>query len=98
MTLRSTARSDRTLDLATIGEPLTVRDIQAPATAPEWARWLEELGFVAGERVLLMARALPGGDPLVVRIAESKFALRRAEAACIRVAAVEAAGRPEDTA
>ena len=28
MTPRSTARSDRTLDLATIGEPLTVRDIQ----------------------------------------------------------------------
>jgi ferrous iron transport protein A len=34
---------------------------------------------------MLMARALPGGDPLVVRIGQSTFALRRAEAACVRV-------------
>ena len=35
-----------------------------------------------------MARALPGGDPLVVRVGQSTFALRRAEAACVEVAAV----------
>ena len=77
----------QTLDLARIGHPLTVARVDPPAAAPEWARWLEEIGFIGGERVMLMARGLPGGDPLVVRIGQSTFALRRAEAACVRVAA-----------
>lgn len=85
MTHDSDTCSRPTLDLAHIGQALTVHSVQAPPAAPEWARWLEEIGFIGGERVMLMARALPGGDPLVVRIAQSTFALRRAEAACIRV-------------
>jgi len=80
--------STATLDRASIGEALTVHQVQAPQAAPEWARWLEEIGFIAGEQVTLMARALPGGDPLVVRIGQSTFALRRAEAACVQVSAV----------
>lgn len=82
-----TGISGATLDRAVIGHALTVRQVHAPHAAPEWARWLEEIGFIAGERVMLMARGLPGGDPLVVRIGQSTFALRRAEAACVRVAA-----------
>lgn len=74
-----------TLDLASIGQTLTVQQVQAPELSPEWANWLEEIGFIAGEQVMLMARALPGGDPLVVRVGQSTFALRRAEASCIRV-------------
>ena len=74
-----------TLVLASIGDSLTVRSVQAPHAAPEWARWLEEIGFIDGEKVSLMARALPGGDPLVVRVGQSTFALRRAEAACVHV-------------
>ena len=81
--------SGATLDLAAIGHALTVQQVQAPPAAPEWARWLEEIGFIVGERVMLMARGLPGGDPLVVRIGQSTFALRRAEAACVRVAALD---------
>jgi ferrous iron transport protein A len=80
--------SSATLDLASIGHALTVQQVQAPPAAPEWARWLEEIGFIVGEHVMLMARGLPGGDPLVVRIGQSTFALRRAEAACVRVASV----------
>ncbi|MBS1229988.1 MAG: putative ferrous iron transport protein [Proteobacteria bacterium] len=76
---------DATLDHASIGQALTVHQVLAPQAAPEWARWLEEIGFIVGEQVMLMARALPGGDPLVVRIGQSTFALRRAEAACVRV-------------
>jgi ferrous iron transport protein A len=34
-----------------------------------------------------MARAALGGDPLVVRVAQSTFALRRAEAACVHLKA-----------
>ena len=80
--------SAATLDRASIGQALTVRQVQAPQAAPEWERWLEEIGFIAGEQVTLMARALPGGDPLVVRVGQSTFALRRAEAACVQVTAV----------
>ena len=39
---------------------------------------------------MIMARSLPGGDPLVVRVGASTFALRRVEAACIQVRAAEA--------
>lgn len=38
-----------------------------------------------GEQVELLARGALGGDPLVVRVGLSTFALRRAEAACILV-------------
>lgn len=62
-----------------------VHDVVAPAHSPEWARWLAEIGFLPGERVQILTRALPGGDPLVVRVGDGTFALRRAEAACVRV-------------
>ena len=78
-----------TLEHASIGQALTVHGVKAPQAAPEWARWLEEIGFIVGEQVMLMARGLPGGDPLVVRIGQSTFALRRAEAACVQVTSVE---------
>ena len=72
---------------AAIGVRWQVAHVQAPAAAPEWANWLAEIGFLPGESVSVMARGLPGADPLVVRIGQSTFALRRAEAACIRLAA-----------
>lgn len=78
-----------TLDQAQIGGTLAVLRVDAPAMAPEWSRWLEEIGFLAGEQVQLMAKAIPGGDPLVVRVGQSTFALRRAEAACIEVTPVD---------
>jgi ferrous iron transport protein A len=87
-----------TLDTARIGEPLSVEGVAAPPNAPEWVRWLEEIGFVAGERVMLMAKALPGGDPLVVRIGQSTFALRRAEAACVAVSPAACGAAPQPCA
>ena len=80
-----------TLDRAAMGETLTVQRVEAPAESPEWERWLEEIGFIAGEQVRLMAKAIPGGDPMVVRVGQSTFALRRAEAACVSVMPVGAA-------
>ena len=79
-----------TLDQLPDFQACTVTQITPPAGAPEWHQWLEEIGFLPGERVMVMTRALPGGDPLVVRIGSSTFALRRVEAACVQVA-VEAA-------
>ena len=55
----------------------------------ERARQLEEIGFLPGEQVSVRTRALPGGDPLVVRVGLSTFALRAAEAACIEVHAAK---------
>jgi len=63
--------------------PASVVDIVAP-DALERARWLGEIGFVPGEPLMVMLRGY-GGDPLVVRIGASTFALRRSEAACVRV-------------
>ena len=49
---------------------------------------LRDLGFVPGARCEVIARMWPGGDPMAVRIGGSTFALRRAEAAAVRVALV----------
>lgn len=46
---------------------------------------LRDLGFIAGARCEVMARMWLGGDPMVVRVGGSTFALRRAEAAAVRV-------------
>lgn len=62
-----------------------VSAVVAPPGAPEWASQLEDLGFIPGEQVSLMARSKPNTDPLVIRIGLSTFALRRVEAACIQV-------------
>lgn len=75
-----------TLDQLSDLQAGTVTQLVPPANAPEWHDWLEEIGFIPGERVMVMTRALPGGDPLVVRIGTSTFALRQAEAACVGVA------------
>jgi ferrous iron transport protein A len=52
---------------------------------------LRDLGFVPGARCEVIARMWPGGDPMVVRIGGSTFALRRAEAAAVRVQPLGAA-------
>jgi ferrous iron transport protein A len=75
----------RRLDQALQGRAYTVREVAADPLVPERARQLEEIGFLRGERVLLMTRGFPGGDPLVVRIGQSTFALRGAEAACVLI-------------
>lgn len=73
------------LDALPTGVAAVVRGLDAPAALAEWEFGLAALGFVAGEPVRVIARARPGGDPLVVRVGNSTFALRRAEAACIRL-------------
>lgn len=80
----ATQRQASLADIA-IGEPCIVRQLIAPAAMPEWSTQLEDIGFIAGEPVTLMARGAFGGDPLVIRIGLSTFALRKAEAACILV-------------
>ena len=60
-------------------------DAAAAGQPADRAGQLADIGFTAGETVTVLARAWPGGDPLVVRVGASRFALRRAEAACVQV-------------
>lgn len=49
---------------------------------------LEELGFLPGEMVRVVATAFPSGDPIAVRIGNTTFALRRHEAEMIFIDSV----------
>lgn len=77
----------RPLSTLALHETAQVRHVDPGAhTAPgERAQQLADIGFVPGEGVSVVARAWPGGDPLVVRVGQSRFALRKAEADCIFV-------------
>jgi ferrous iron transport protein A len=72
------------LDRAPLRAACVVHELRERVGA-DWPQRLEELGFLPGEPVMVMARAQPGGDPLAVRVGHSMFALRRAEAACVIV-------------
>ena len=54
------------------------------------ARRLRELGFVNGEPVRVVARGPLGGDPLLVQIGYTRFALRKSEASRVHLIAGEA--------
>ena len=61
----------------TVGAVLSVgRDVDVFSPVE---RRLIELGFVSGERIEVLAQAMPGGDPFVVRVGTTTFALRRRE-------------------
>lgn len=73
------------LAAAPAGQALTVQQVSAPVHSPEWASWLSDLGFLPGEAVRVLRRGSLGDGNLVVRIGQSTFALRHAEAQCIAV-------------
>jgi ferrous iron transport protein A len=75
------------LENAPLASAWRVKSVVADPRHEERARQLEEIGFLPGELVSVMTRAVPGGDPLVVRVGLSTFALRRAEARCIEIEA-----------
>ncbi|HEY9107627.1 MAG TPA: FeoA family protein, partial [Roseateles sp.] len=73
------------LAAAPAGQALTVQQVRAPEHSPEWASWLADLGFLPGEAVRVLRRGRFGDGNLVVRVGQSTFALRHAEAECIEV-------------
>lgn len=79
-----------TLDALAAGQSATVIHL-APSERREgeagvdMSRRLMELGFVPGERIRMLKRGLPGGDPLAVKVGQSTFALRRFEAALVSI-------------
>jgi ferrous iron transport protein A len=77
-----------TLDTLKAGQSATVIHL-APTSqhggGVDVLRRLMELGFVPGERIRMLQRGVPGGEPLAVKVGESTFALRRFEAALISI-------------
>lgn len=67
------------------GASAVVREVEDSQTSDPIARRLRELGFVGGEPVRVVASGPFGGDPLLVQIGYTRFALRRAEAARVLV-------------
>lgn len=67
------------------GNTAVVREVEDVGSADPIARRLRDLGFVAGEPVKLVARGPVGADPLLVQIGFTRFALRRSEAARVRL-------------
>lgn len=77
-----------TLDALPVGKSGTVIHLAPGAQAEagiDVSRRLMELGFVPGERIRMLRRGMPGGDPMAVRVGDSTFALRRFEAALISI-------------
>jgi Fe2+ transport system protein FeoA len=72
--------------------PLTLADLSPGQSAvvvslsgdPALVQRLYEMGLLEGERVDLVARALLG-DPLEIRLGNTRLSLRKAEAASITV-------------
>ena len=67
------------------GVEAIIAGVEAEHASDLIAGRLRDLGFVAEEPVRVVARNPLGGDPLVVQIGFTRFALRRAEAARVVV-------------
>ena len=65
--------------------PATVNGVVDVTPDDAIARRLRELGFVAGERVEVLAAGPFGAEPLLVQVGFTRFALRRTEAARVAV-------------
>ncbi len=67
------------------GCPARVIGVSRASEDDAIARRLLDLGFVPGEQVVCVALAPWGGDPLLVQVGFTRFALRRSEAARVAV-------------
>ena len=67
--------------------PAIVASIEDHGANDNIARRLRELGFVAGEEVEIVAQGPLGGEPLLVQVGFTRFALRQVEAARVRLRA-----------
>lgn len=69
------------------GDEATVVALEAPRQPHDRDVLLRlaEIGFLPGERLRVIARGLPGGEPIAVRLGHATFALRRFEAALVSV-------------
>lgn len=78
------------VDLSQLAKNATaqVLGVQSNSADDAIAQRLLDLGFVAGERVTCINMAPFGGDPMLVQIGYTRFALRKVEAARVQVEVV----------
>jgi ferrous iron transport protein A len=67
------------------GSVAWVHDVEDVGPRDAIARRLRDLGFVRGEAVRMVTHGPVGAEPLLVQIGFTRFALRRAEAARVRL-------------
>jgi ferrous iron transport protein A len=81
------AESAPHLALLKKGEVATVTGLADAVGAEQLAIKVRllELGFAVGEKIRVVAESFPRRDPMAVRVGNTIFALRRAEAAMIQV-------------
>ena len=73
----------------TLGTQALVSHVDDHTPADRIAARLRDLGFVAGEPVRIVAAGPIGGDPLLVQIGFTRFALRHGEASRVMVQFVD---------
>ena len=86
------AAADQAVSLSTVAldQAVIVCQVRSGNSAAEGGDIglrLQELGFVAGERLRVIAHGHPGREPVAVRIGNTTFALRRFEADHVLVVA-----------
>ncbi len=89
---RSDQSATTLLSLRTRGSEGVVAGVVHRGARDSIAVRLEALGFVAGERVRVVATGPLGGEPLVVLVGSARFALRHAEADRVLMQDVDGAG------
>ncbi len=67
------------------GSDAVVESVQDVTPGDAVSRRLRDLGFVSGEAIRLLTRGPLGGDPLLVQVGFTRFAMRGGEAARIRL-------------
>lgn len=67
------------------GATAVVHNVEDTEERDAIARRLRDLGFVHGEPVRVVALGPIGGEPMLIQIGYTRFALRRAEAARVRI-------------
>ena len=67
------------------GAVALVQEVEEVGPRDVIARRLRDLGFVRGEAVRVVALGPLGAEPVLVQIGFTRFALRRAEAARVKV-------------
>lgn len=80
------------LDALPRGHAALIAEIAWDALRPNEAQRMRELGFDEGVRVEKLHTAPLGQDPIAVRVGRMTIAIRRAQAAMVRVVPLSAAG------
>jgi ferrous iron transport protein A len=67
------------------GAAAVVEEVRCAEAEDPIAKRLRDLGFVKGEPVRIVALGPLGAEPMLVQIGYTRFALRRSEAARVRI-------------